>query len=878
MTNNSRKGSRDFARSLQDTLQNFLQTYSNVVSAGVTPASDTNNVQAEIRTLNASTGRVEYGVVRSSVPHFGSYIVSVDNGGLAIGRDGGNGDFESGGREHRCLAPGTGVYMFVESGSAIGTILCTVPAPQPALGDSFCDTIAYGSGVGFYVSPQYSVYVGSLKDAGGAKLLEGDRPLDALTGDWGIFATSGVGVHVDAEMAFLRTSEICGLYLFRDEGFARLSGESLGIESQATRSESGVSVYECYDEAGHSIYPWEAAGLTSPDASVPVTERGPKAIFEGIYGPVEPTNADICSINRIETFNGYLGQGQLLVMSSPQGDGVNTLSTPVTRHGLLREQKMLDGTYLLEARQIFLAKTADVPVIRRKAERDVLLEDQSYRYSGLIGVGDEPDDHIVKALDSSDPNSLLFAEELYSYVSGWQGLNAAIYNPNVDIDYRPQTSAAPEIDLSQSDRAELPDPEKVKIDHRLDEVDFYRILSFIAVLPQGGIAIRDGMGGEIKLQQGAIDITGLSVHINGAKFVTLFGSQVAVRSQGDVEIVSSTGDVRVKADVNLNMLGGNRGQGGVLIESRSTSIQSDWLEDPAESIGSGIVLKSANSHVSLLAGDVMIKTGGGNSGLRGGPIVLDAGSQHPVITRGRSIIRYSASKFTDCFGAGPASIRGSNVSEITYTRFNGAVGVDGQLIVTGNVQAEYGFNTTRGHFSSVKAKDPRFRFVSIDQNQGLIDGNMNDLRAKIKEGNKDGAEELQKFREKYETNRGPVDPQVISNASFGFPSSTSYGASGVTISQPFWQRSIGASATRWTEPTVRYRKNVTRPWPGNQRWTNENGFIAIDPDAESRYFNHVTSMPIDAQDKDNRKKYEEAFLSSAKPTSLESGFRTVRVN
>lgn len=878
MVNSSRKGSRDFARSLQDTLQNFLQTYSNVVSAGVAPASDTHGVQAEIRSRNAPTGSVEYGVVRSAVPHYGSYIVSVDNGGLAIARDGGNGDFEVGGREHRCLSPGTGVYMFIEPGSTLGTILCTVPSPQPAYGDSFCDTIVYGSGVGFYASPQYATYVAGLRDAGGARLLEGDRPLDALTGDWGIFATSGVGVHVDAEMAFLRASEICGLYLFRDDGFARLSGESLGLESQALRSESGVSVYECYSESGHSIYPWEALGLTSPDAFVPVTERGSKAIFEGIFAPIEPANVDIRSIDRIETFGGYLGQGQLLVMSAPEGDGVNTLSNPIPRRGLLREQKMIDGTYLLEARQIFLAKSADVPVIRRKAERDVLEESQSYQYSGSVSVGDDADDHIVKALDSSDPNSLLFAEELYAYVSGWQGLNAAVYNPNVEVTYRPRTSSAPTIDLSQSDRAQLPDPEKVKIDHRLDEVDFYRILSFVALLPTGGIAIRDGMGGEIKLQNGAVEISGLSVHVNGGKFVTLFGNQIAVRSQEDVEIVSSTGDVRVKADVNLNMLGGNRGEGGVLIESRSTSIQSNWLEDPAESIGSGIVLKSANSHVSLLAGDLLLKTGGGNSGLRGGPIVIDAGSQYPVITRGRSIVRYSAGEFLDCFGTGPASIKGSNVSARTYTRFNGAVGVDGILVVTGGVQAEYGFTTTRGHFSSVKAKDPRFRFVSIEQSPGLIDGNMKQLRDLIKTGNSNGSKELQDFREKYETNRGPADPSIVSNASFGFPSSTSYGASGVTISQPFWQRSLGTPTTRWAEPTVRYRKNITRPWPGTQTWTKEDGFVEIDRTAESRYFNHVTSMPVDAQEDVNRKKYEEAFLSSAKPSSLESGFRTVRVN
>ncbi len=147
----------------------------------------------------------------------------------------------------------------------IGTILCSVPMEQADYAAAFCDTISASSGVGFYDSPQHYEFVTKLEDAAGSLLLEGDHPEDALTGDSTNMAVTGVGWHVDSEMTFMRTSDVCGVFFFREDGHTRLTGESLEVDSLATHWSSGVSVYECFNHRQEIIYPWEGIGQTTLD-------------------------------------------------------------------------------------------------------------------------------------------------------------------------------------------------------------------------------------------------------------------------------------------------------------------------------------------------------------------------------------------------------------------------------------------------------------------------------------------------------------------------------------------------------------------------------------------------------------------------------------
>lgn len=867
-----------------DDLQAVLQRNAAYLSGGVEPEADPASLASIRKQRDPSTGRKCFGVIRYAIPHLGTYVVDVENGRSVVARNGSIGDFGTGALLHQCLSAGTGVYMLVDRYTNIGTILCAVPSSQADYASAFCDSVSAGSGVGFYASAHYTEVVRNLADHAGGLLIEGDHPIDALSGDHTVTTLTGVGLHIDSEMAYLRTSEICGLFVFREDGHTRLTGESLEVESAAHRHESGIAVQECYAYTGHYFYPWEAQGLADSTAVMSTRVTPPDAAGTlNTLASVEPAVLDTVGIPRIEEFGGFLGQGQMLVVSSPQGNGVHSVSNPVPRYGLSRQQTLIEGSVLIEsARQILIAKAADIPVLRPTTQRDVLLEGQSYVYSGVTAVGPNPVPHNVQSLDGVDIDAATaLPEEVYAYLSGWVSLNAAAYSPNIEIDYRPVSSLPANLsNLDQTDTIDPPTPESVQIDHRMTMVDIYRILSFISILPNGDIVIRHGSGSEFKLTGGGVEISGTAVNINAAKTVSVMAHQVSVRGQQDVEIVSSNGDLRLKAEDDLSVLGGNSRRGGVLIESRSAGLVSDWQVDPDLSRGSGIVLKSANSHVSALAGDVIVKTSGGATGLRGGMIVLDSGNQ--IVSRATTHSRYARDSYYDHFGSSPSNSRTTNVFQTNYNRIGGSLGVDGQLIVAGGIQAESHIVTANGYFGAnrqlVTARQGRIGALREDNK---VQSQVNDLRVLTREAIAYGREVTISTRKRLESQNQPGHAATIRNTSFGFSSSVRYGASQLRLRQPYWQRKLSSRSTSWVEPVVLYqdrKERETRPWPGQATWTRSDGFIQVNPDEESRYFDAQTSMPKDAKVEDNRKLYEAGDLPSVQRVSLQAGFKTLRVN
>ncbi len=555
---------------------------------------------------------------------------------------------------------------------------------------------------------------------------------------------------------------------------------------------------------------------------------------------------------------------------------MHTVSTPVDRYGLLREQVTLQGEYILESvNQIFIAKAADIPVMRINASLDQLSDEESYQYSGAAPVGTSPLPHNVKALPSSDQDAMLAnLDDVYAYASGWSGLNAAAYHPRAELTYRPGQVSIDSSSLAQSDTLEPPTAEKVRIDHRIGEIDVYRILSFFTLLPNGDLVLRHGAGAEIRLTGGGIEIHGISLQINAAKTVSMFSKQISIHGQQACEIVSSTGDVLIKSEQQLSMLGGNGGTGGVLIESRSASLQSNWQSEVDQSYGSGLVLKSASSHVSLLAGDVIIKTAGGSSGLRGGNILLDAGTNQ-IISRASTHARYATEYYADNFGTAPSNVDAVNTFSKDYNRLAGVTGIDGTLLVGGAIQAESHIVTSNGYFLANPQMVSTYlgRVVGV-KDPSIVDNNISRFREQLQDDRQFGEDVTRYVRDRLETPALPANNVTIKNTSFGFPSSSKYGTTQLTLRQPYWQRKLSQGVTLWQEPTVSYREQQTRPWPGQATWEREDVFVQVDPASEAKYFDSLTATHKSPEK--NRETYETAVLGDVQRVSLSTGFKTLR--
>lgn len=872
---------KDLSNGPIDSVVDFLSLYGSTITAGLEPAKDAGNLLGEVDS-NKVNFDLRGGYVKYVVPHMGSAFVQLEGGGTIICSIGTNGSPDIGASDVSPIGDNVNVVVSVDSDTQTGAILSVSPAVVIDESQAFCDSVVTGSTVGYYASPQYSDFLQAQLGGGGTLAFSGDMPIDGLPGDKTVMSTQGVGWHVDDEMAFMRTSEVCGLFLFRADGHTRLAGESVAIETTGQQYEGGLSVYECYNEAANSVYPWEAMGFATfqdPQADW-LNYLGPEAVLGGGKAPLEPQDQylDMIPISRVDEFGGYLGQGEMTIISSPQPEDagyteINTLENPIDRAGLLREQKLMDGTYLLEtSRQLFMAKTADVPVVRRTAARDVLTDDQSYKYSGVADAGSEPLPHKVSQLATENPEDALFAvEDAYSYASGWQGLNAAVYNPNVEIDYREQTTNV-DLQLDQSDFIDLPDPEKVKIDDRYDEVDIYRILSLFTILPDGSIVIRNGMGSEIRLTQGGVEISGTTVQVSSAKTTSIIGGGVSIKGQKYAEFISSRGDVRMKAEEDMLLLSGNSGRGGTLLENRAVSTNTDWNETPDDSYSSGISLKSPNSHVSLLGQFVQLRTGVGD--VKPGNIYVDAG-ERTLMTRGSSHLRYSDSNgvCADFYASNPNNIRKANFYFSSFSVINTDLAITGNFLASKAIQAGGNILTANGHFGSTQTK--RFR--------GLV-GDVSPFKTEIQDNLGIAAREVDKvgdygeaiFKNYSETMLAqdkPGNPDVVSNTAFGFPTSTGYGASQTVLRQPFWQKALENYTSAYNEPIVSYREEQTRPWPGNETWEREDSMIVST--SENSYFDAASQMPIDGNIEENRQRYEEAALPSVKRVSLAEGFKSL---
>jgi hypothetical protein len=130
---------------------------------------------------------------------------------------------------------------------------------------------------------------------------------------------------------------------------------------------------------------------------------------------------------------------------------------------------------------------------------------------------------------------------------------------------------------------------------------------YIGILDDGSVCLSDGWGAEIRLSRGCAYITApLDIYLDsGRNIVQLAGRDAIFKAYKDMDLSTSAGDMRLKAEHNLHMLGANAGDTyGVLIESRS-SLASGYQEGLGTAARyPGINLVANTSNVILKAENV----------------------------------------------------------------------------------------------------------------------------------------------------------------------------------------------------------------------------------------------------------------------------------
>src|SRR5690606_29180817 len=167
---------------------------------------------------------------------------------------------------------------------------------------------------------------------------------------------------------------------------------------------------------------------------------------------------------------------------------------------------------------------------------------------------------------------------------------------------------------------------KVSVDQSTGEVTFTLRRSRIVMANNGDVYLTNGCGSEIRLMGADIEL-GCAGNIrlrSGLGTYVLAGDDFVARAKNSVDLSATEGDVRAKAEGNMQLLAGNSGQGSLLLESKGEGVSHDFHEKTGEEVESaGIILRATRSEVAALANQVYVRTVGDES--EPGNIVLDAG-------------------------------------------------------------------------------------------------------------------------------------------------------------------------------------------------------------------------------------------------------------
>ena len=780
------------------------------------------------------------GMVTYSVPYSQWYKVQLDIGGPEIAcclltptahRLGGV-------RENRQIPSGTLVFVYATESLKHGIILGCIPSANDG-SPSYADWIVQGSCVGTYRESYYNSIADIFANAGDVVDFAIHSPVDSLSaGEWSILNDLGGGVFVDPEMSFMRTDESSGIWFFQMDRLARLSGYNYDFRSCASEEIIRNDDGEVFHYKAWAPYIWEALGSPKPNLEVHDAQENDKVLAEKeLRAKLEPKEIDQLPIYRLEEFRGYAGQGYMRQLSLPDvdSDSLETISSKNSTklNGLFREQLGLDGSWAtMSAHSIHLVKRPLMPTAKllRSPEDpegdDLALKSSNYMPAGYYGTSEEDNQHkVLDAIPGPRSNSQWSAASLIdelAYTANWKGYHAFHYHLKDFANYGSGSGAefsALEFDKLQKQQwLDLPDVSETKIDHRYSAL-LNKLASSLSLNNDGSISIRGGQGCEIRLAGGTATITapGDILLQSGRSTINYAGDDAIIRANNSIDLSSSNNDVRVKAEKNLELMGGNGSTGRVLIEGKGTggAFNLDVVGKQGEDLEEGgVIIKSAGDLVAYADEHQYYRT-------RYGTIVLDAAEgQQYVRINSHSVIAQldTVGQFQMNFGSGEfPTVCGFNASR-SYV--GSAFSVKGILYGQDNATIRGSITAVGGENSRIKPGDPGFELADNLHTQ-------EDERF-AQTQNQVFNDYINNFSDVWYDEKAIGNSTIVSNVSFAPRSEAQMGTQDFKLPETYWQQ-LDVSSGNWSEPVIAYQGQDMMPHPGATRWATDKAFIKYTP-------------------------------------------------
>lgn len=711
-----------------------------------------------------------------------------------------------------------------------------------------------------YAEVQKMLYAG-----GGVQDFGGMAPIDTTALDKNLLAETGVGWHVDPAMAFLRAGDACGLWVVLFDQYMRQAALNLDVVTPALHLASRLDEGELRYEERTTPYPWEPAGAYAP---TPVgQDYDPRRVqFTDPVGAVDlPEGArDAQGFFRTTRYGGYLGQGTMRqVVAPPQPAGRRRYADRRGDVGLFRESVGSDGAAMWEsAKGLYLVKrpriVAPKEVNPPEHGRGDDAKAGNYKFAGKTGGG-EPHrvGDVAVTGEARSMRRVAGVMDVLAHHWNWKALHPFHYHRG---DYHTEQEAETQGFDRTADRLDYaplaagsviadPEPKRLTIDHRYNDVDYYQRVSFLAFFEDGSVALGSGCGGQLVFAGGnaSLEAPG-EVRTRSGTRTLLMGKEVVVRANGSVDISSARQEVRLAAHKKVQVLGQS-----VLVQSKGGTKQYDYRNKVGEDVKSAGILFKTNTDFVVLADDVYVRSGiakdagggyatDGGGGGAGGDIVLDAKKKgKDVVIRGRAVSLLAEDAVAVWHGpaegtptqthqfAKTAAVHSTQLvvrGQIVGCGKSGLV-VDGSVAATGSIACAKSMAHRKGPFVGTVPGG----FAS--QLKQATDAARQAVEAAIPPG---GLVEKFQVAQKWTTPESrPGNDDTIAAIGFSFrddEAGQQYRVTDLKFFEARWEalaRQGAATGVRpWEEKPLEYQGRELRAYPGQRAWSGSGFFRADD--------------------------------------------------
>lgn len=654
-------------------------------------------------------------------------------------------------------------------------------------------------------------------------------------GELFIGAVAGPKIFIDPFMAYLSVNDATGIWTFRDDSMLRIAGINYQKITSGSYEEELNDNGECTLYRGYCLNSWESLGYyTKPKEDILKDEKD----WEDSDEPksfIEPKEKNAKPFHRIIELGGYLGKGkQTIVLAPPESGEVGKYGSKEDNQlALSRIVQNTDGFIGIEsAKGISIVKSKAIPSIQRLwlPENDADGDNKdNYKFDHKdYEPVSEPELTAEKRDEAMQ--SAMAAQDYFVYTMQYKSLVQLLrhkkdwFIPEFNDVKKGSFDLSTAINsLNNKYVMELPESYTLEIDGKAQK--YYPVEAGIHLLPEGGVVIYDGYGGEIRMAGGQITISapgGINIH-SGTDTQIWAGRNLSVRAKDSIVQSATKGSVHVKAEKNLELLGGNAGgTSGVVIESKGQGSM-DFSADGDDAKIGGIVMKCAQGTISTVAGTLYM-----GALEQGAGIMLDsAQGRRGIYTASQTKEDYVASRYAINFG----NFKSGNIEKVyestkdmhtipCSTYIAGTTEILDNVLIDGAIQCDQHIYTKQAENNPMVSPLTGKAAASFDKIIRQADTYVTDTAI-----NTSKTQYTSGIKPSFYASEKPGNENVIKRSGFSYRTDEQMNLGDFCVYADRWQ-TICTSGTPWEETkVVTFNETGEYPYPGKNFFETQNCYV-----------------------------------------------------